>query len=68
MQNAGRAAGHTPQEVAVCLAAHLPVIHRALLRDDVVEKWIVTGKIDHKSEEMCAALSELSLSDLLVLP
>jgi hypothetical protein len=64
MQNAGKAAGHTPQEVAACLAAQLPLIHRVQLQVDVIEQWIVTGKINHKSDAMRAARGELALWDL----
>ena len=68
MQNAGKAAGHTPQEVAVCLAAQLPLIHRVQLQADVIEKWIETGKINHRSDALRAALGELALRDRVMLP
>jgi hypothetical protein len=42
MQEAGKAAGNSPQEVAIHIAAQLPLIYRVDLRRDLVESWIKT--------------------------
>jgi hypothetical protein len=68
MHEQGKAAGNSPQEVAIYIASQLPLIHRADLRQDLIESWISTGKVDHKKLEMRDALGSLALWDLMMLP
>jgi hypothetical protein len=68
MQNAGKAAGNSPQEVAIHIASQLPLIYRVDLRRDLVESWIKSGKVNHKKAEMRDAFGTLALSDLMSLP
>jgi hypothetical protein len=44
MQQVGEASGNTPQEVALFIAAELPLIHRVDLPRAVVEKWVPAVK------------------------
>ena len=68
LQQVGEASGNTPQEVAVFIAAELPMIHRVNLPAAVVRKWIEDGKVNHKSDEMRSALGTLCLWDLMAMP
>ncbi|QDP26256.1 hypothetical protein [Bradyrhizobium cosmicum] len=68
MQQVGEASGNTPQEVAVYIAAQLPLVHRINLPAAVVRHWIENGKIKHKSDEMREALGTLRLWDLMSMP
>ncbi|MGY4333303.1 hypothetical protein ACVWWG_007720 [Bradyrhizobium sp. LB7.2] len=67
LQQVGEASGNTPQEVAVSIAAELPMIHRINLPRSVIQKWIEDGKVNHKSNEMRSALGTLCLWDLMSL-
>jgi len=40
MHEQGKAAGNSPQEVAIYIASQLPLIHRVDLRRDLIESWI----------------------------
>jgi hypothetical protein len=40
MHEQGKAAGNSPQEVAIHIASQLPLIHRVDLRRDLFESWI----------------------------
>jgi hypothetical protein len=64
MQRVGEASGNTPQEVALFIAAELPLIYRVDLPRAVVEKWVTSGKVNNGKPEMRAALSTLSLFEL----
>ncbi|MGQ2186039.1 hypothetical protein ACT4MK_22175 [Bradyrhizobium barranii] len=68
MQKVGQASGNTPQEVALYIAAQLPLIHRVNLPAAIVRQWIESGKIKHKSDEMREALGTLCLWDLMSMP
>jgi hypothetical protein len=68
LQMAGAAARNTPQEVAVFIAAQLPLIYRVNMRSDLIIAWIANGKINHKKPEMQSALGDLALWDLMSLP
>lgn len=68
LQQVGQASGNTPQEVAVFIAAQLPLMHRFDLRPAVIEKWVREKKINHQKDEMRDALSTLCLWNLLSLP
>ena len=68
MHEQGKAAGNSPQEVAIYVASQLPLIHHVDLRRDLIESCISTGKVDHKKSEMRDALSSLALWDLMMLP
>lgn len=68
LQQVGEASGNTPQEVAVFIAAELPLIQRVNLPPSVVQKWIEAGKVNHKSDEMRGALGTLCLWDLMAMP
>jgi hypothetical protein len=65
MKRAAKNAGNSPQEVAVFIAAQLPLLHRAALQSAPIKAWIRERKIDPKSEEMRDALGTLALWDLL---
>jgi len=65
MKRAAKNAGNSPQDVAVFIAAQLPLMHRAGLQSAPIKAWIRDRKIDPKSEEMRDALGTLALWDLL---
>ena len=68
MKRAAKNAGNSPQDVAVFIAAQLPLMHRAALQSAPIKAWIRDRKIDPKSEEMRDALGTLALWDLLSEP
>jgi hypothetical protein len=45
MQRIGRQAGHSPQEVALYMAAQLPAAQRVELKPGPIRKWIRQRKI-----------------------
>jgi hypothetical protein len=57
--------GNTPQEVAIFIAAQLPLMHRPALQSAPITTWIRERKINPKSEEMRDALGTLALWDLI---
>lgn len=65
MQQEGLAAGNTPQEVALMMAAQLPIVHRAAVRPALVQARISRGKIDPEKQEVRVALFRLGLFELL---
>jgi hypothetical protein len=65
MKRAAKAAGNSPQEVAVFIASQLPLIHRTDLQAAPVKAWIREGKIDPTAPEIREALGTLALWDLL---
>ncbi len=64
VQEAGRANGRSPQEVALCMVAELPIVHRAVDLA-VVESWIRNGKIEPAKDEVGAALIAFGLFELV---
>ena len=65
MQKAGIASRRSPQEVALCMVAELPIVHRAEANSAVVESWIRNGKIDPAKDEVGAALIAVGLFELV---
>ena len=65
MREAGRANGRSPQEVALCMVAGLPIVHRAEANSAVVESWIRNGKIDPAKVKVGTALMALGLFELV---
>jgi hypothetical protein len=65
MKRAAKAAGNSPQEVAVFIASQLPLMHRVDLQSALVKAWILEGKIDPNAPEMRDALGALALWDLV---
>ena len=68
MQDAGKAAGNSPKEVAIHIAAQVPLIYRVDLWRDLIVSWIKSGKVNHKKAEMRDAFGTLALWDLMMLP
>jgi len=65
MQKAGIASRRSPQEVALCMVAELPIVHRAETNSAVVESWIRNRKIDPAKDEVGAALIAVGLFELV---
>jgi hypothetical protein len=70
MQRTGRQAGHSPQEVALYIAAQLPAAHRVAVQRvessvGPIRKWIRQRKINPDASEMREALERLGLWDLM---
>ena len=57
----GRSRGQSPEEVALHMAAQLPLLCRPNFRPAVVKAWIENGKLDTWSPEMQAAFRDLGL-------
>jgi hypothetical protein len=65
MQEVGKAAGNSPQEVAVWIASQLPLIYRVDLQPTLIQKWIEGGKLNKNKTEMREALGKVSLWNLI---
>ena len=65
MQKVGEAAGNSPQEVALCMVAELPIIHRINIQPAVIKGWVRERKIDPRAPEVSDALGKLALWDLM---
>jgi hypothetical protein len=65
MQRIGRQAGHSPQEVALYMAAQLPAVHRVELNPGPIRRWIRQRKINPDASEMREALEKLGIWDLM---
>jgi hypothetical protein len=51
MQQIGRQAGHSPQEVALYMVAQLPAAHQVDLNVGPIRKWIRQRKINPDASE-----------------
>ena len=65
MQEAGLKAGNSPQEVALCMIAQLPRLHRMAFNPEQVNKYILRHKIDREAPAIQDALTALELWVLL---
>jgi hypothetical protein len=64
LQKEQLAADKTPQEVALVMAAQLPIVRRAAVRSAVVQRLIGNGEIDPEKHEVRAALIRLGLIEV----
>ena len=62
------AAGATPQEAALIIAAELPLVHRFNLSKEQVEAWVRQKKINPQVPQIRDALGGLALWDVLKPP
>jgi hypothetical protein len=63
MQRIGKRVGHSPQEVAIFIAAELPVMYRSELELGPIRKWIRQRKINREDPVIADALAKLGLWD-----
>jgi hypothetical protein len=61
MQRVGKAAGNTPQEVALHMAAELPLTYRVQTDISVIRRWLAANLVDRTKDEVREALSTFAL-------
>ena len=65
LQENGRTAGDSPQEVALWIAAQFPLIDRMHISVPQISSWIVQQKIDPNAPRMEDAIAALALWDVV---